>query len=146
MSRARSSAFFIAAWLAGSSALCAELPADLTKAVKDYDQAQIQGNKRELERLVAADYTLVNSSGRVQTKAELIADYTAPGYKIEPFQILEPVEKVWSDGAVMGGVVNLRGTDGGKPFAVTLRFADIWAKRSGKWQVIYTHVSRPPPK
>jgi len=33
--------------------------------------------------------------------------------------------------------------DGGKPFAVKLRFADIWAKRNGKWQVIYTHVSRP---
>jgi hypothetical protein len=48
------------------------------------------------------------------------------------------------DGAVMGGVVNLRGTDGSKPFSVTLRFADIWAKRNGKWQVIYTHVSRPP--
>jgi hypothetical protein len=96
-----------------------------------------------LQRLVADDYTLVNSSGRIQNKAALIADYTAPGYKIEPFQIMEAVEKVWSDGAVMGGVVDLRGTDGGKPFAVKLRFADIWAKRNGKWQVIYTHVSRP---
>jgi hypothetical protein len=44
----------------------------------------------------------------------------------------------------MGGVVTLRGTDGGKPFAARLRFADIWAKRKGKWQVIYTHVSKPP--
>jgi ketosteroid isomerase-like protein len=121
----------------------AEIPADLAKAVKDYDEAQVHGDKSELQRLVADDYTLVNSTGRVQNKAQLIADYTTPGYKIEPFEILEPVEKVWSDGAVMGGVVNLRGTDGGKPFAVTLRFADIWAKRNGKWQVIYTHVSRP---
>jgi hypothetical protein len=121
----------------------AEFPADLAKAVKDYDEAQVHGDKSELQRLVADDYTLVNSTGRVQNKAQLIADYTTPGYKIEPFEILEPVEKVWSDGAVMGGVVNLRGTDGGKPFAVTLRFADIWAKRNGKWQVIYTHVSRP---
>lgn len=95
---------------------------------------------------MANDYTLVNSTGRVQTKAELIADYTAPGYKIEPFEILEPVEKVWGDGAVMGGLVHLRGVEGGKPFAVTLRFADIWAKRKDKWQVIYTHVSRPPTK
>ena len=135
--------------IAALAALCsvanaAEIPADLAKAVHDYDEAQVHGNKAELQRLVADDYTLVNSTGRIQNKAELIADYTTPGYKIEPFEILEPVEKVWSDGAVMGGVVNLRGTDGGKPFAVTLRFADIWAKRNGKWQVVYTHVSRPP--
>jgi hypothetical protein len=134
----------IAAVVCSSLASAAELPADLAKAVKDYDEAQIHGNKAELQRLVADDYTLVNSSGRVQDKAELIADYTTPGYKIEPFEILQPVEKVWSDGAVMGGVVNLRGIDGGKPFSVTLRFADIWAKRNGKWQVIYTHVSKPP--
>jgi hypothetical protein len=136
----------IAVLACSSLANAAELPADLAKAVKDYDEAQIHGNKAELQRLVADDYTLVNSSGRVQSKAELIADYTMPGYKIEPFEILQPVEKVWSDGAVMGGVVNLRGTDGGEPFAVTLRFADIWAKRNGKWQVIYTHVSKPPAK
>jgi hypothetical protein len=136
----------IAVLACSSLANAAELPADLAKAVKDYDEAQIHGNKAELQRLVADDYTLVNSTGRVQSKAELIADYTTPGYKIEPFEILQPVEKAWSDGAVMGGVVNLRGTDGGKPFAVTLRFADIWAKRNGKWQVIYTHVSKPPEK
>jgi hypothetical protein len=127
-----------------SAAFAADIPADLRKAVEDYDHAQVEGNRAELQRLVADDYTLVNSGGRIQNKAELIADYTTPGYKIEPFTILEPIEKVWSDGAVMGGLVHLKGTDGGKPFAVTLRFADIWAKRNGKWQVVYTHVSRPP--
>lgn len=136
----------IPALLLAAATWSAAIPPDLAKAVKDYDEAQIHGNRTELERLLADDYTLVNSSGRIQTKAELIADYTAPGYKIEPFTVLEPVEKAWSDGAVMGGVATLRGVDGGKPFSMTLRFADIWAKRGGKWQVIYTHVSRPPAK
>ena len=132
-------------FLIGQS-LAAELPADLRKAVHDYDHAQVNGDGAELRRLIAEDYTLVNSSGRVQNKQELIADYTTPGYRIEPFTVLEPVEKVWSDGAVMGGVVDLRGIDGGKPFAVKLRFADIWAKRNGKWQVIYSQVARVPEK
>ena len=127
----------------GACAFAAEVPPDLAKAVQDYDEAQVHGDKAELERLVANDYTLINSSGLVQSKAQLIADYTAPGYKIEPFVVREPVEKVWSDGAVMGGIATLKGTDGGKPFSIDLRFADIWAKRNGKWQVIYTHVSRP---
>ena len=136
-------ALLTAALMIGSLANAADLPADLAKAVKEYDEAQIHADKAALQRLVADDYTLVNSSGRIQSKAELIADYTAPGYKIEPFEIQQPIEKAWSDGAVMGGIVDLRGVDGGKPFAVKLRFADIWAKRNGKWQVIYTHVSRP---
>jgi hypothetical protein len=128
-----------------TTAFAADIPADLRKAVDDYDHAQVKAKGAELRRLVADDYVLVNSSGKVQNKAELIADYLDPNYKIEPFEVLEPVEKVWNDGAVMGGLVHLKGISGGKPFAVTLRFADIWAKRNGKWQVIYTHVSKPQP-
>jgi hypothetical protein len=120
-----------------------ELPSDLATAVKAYDQAQIHGDRAELERLLADDYTLVSSSGQIENKTQLISDFTAPGYKLEPFVVTDAIEKVWSNGAVMGGVATLRGIDGGKPFEATLRFADIWAKRNGKWQVIYTHVSRP---
>jgi hypothetical protein len=131
------------ALLASSTALAVDIPAELRKAVEQYDHAQVGADEAELRRLVADDYVLVNSSGRVQNKSQLIADYLAPGYKIEPFQVLEPVEKVWRDGAVMGGLVHLKGISQSKPFAVTLRFADIWAQRNGKWQVIYTHVSTP---
>lgn len=134
----------LALLIASTTAYCAELPADLKKAVHDYDEAQIKGNRAELQRLLADDYTLLNSGGKIQNKAELIADYTAPGFKLEPFVVEQPIEKVWSDGAVMGGIATLKGVDGGKPFSVTLRFSDIWAKRKGVWQVIYTHVSRPP--
>jgi hypothetical protein len=134
---------FLAIVLFATSAFAADIPADLRKAVEDYDHAQVKADGAELRRLVADDYVLINSSGRVQTKAELIAEYLAPDYKIEPFEVLEPVERVWNDGAVMGGLVHLKGMSGGKPFALSLRFADIWVKRNGKWQVIYTHVSRP---
>jgi len=130
--------------LVSGTAQAADLPNDLAKAVRDYDQAQIHGDKAELERLVADDYVLVNSSGKVDGKAELIAGYVGPGNRLDPFVVRDPVERVWADGAVMGGVATLSGLDGGKPYRVTLRFADIWAKRGGVWRVVYTHVSRPP--
>ena len=127
-----------------AAAAAATIPADLAAAVHGYDQAQIRGNKAELERWLADDYLLVNSSGQIETKAQLIADYTAPGFKIEPFTIEQPVEKAWGDGAVMGGIATLKGTDGGKRFELRLRFADIWAKRNGRWQVTYTQVAKAP--
>jgi hypothetical protein len=129
---------------ANGAVLAGDLPSDLAKAVKDYDTAQIKGDRAELERLLADDYTLLNSSGAIENKAQLIADYTAADYKLEPFVVREPIEKWWTNGAVMGGIATLRGMEGGKPFEATLRFSDIWAKRHGMWQVIYTHVSRAP--
>ena len=81
-----------------------KIPADLVARVHAYDEAQVQGDKAALEELVADDYVLINSRGQRQTKKDLIHDYTKPGFKLEPFVIEEPVEVVWNDGAVMGGV------------------------------------------
>ena len=127
-----------------AAAAAAHVRPDLAAAVHGYDKAQVDGDRQQLERWLADDYLLVNSSGATETKAQLIADYTAPGFDLEPFTVEQPVEKVWKDGAVMGGIATIRGTDGGQRYEMRLRFADIWAKRNGKWQVVYTHVSRPP--
>ena len=126
------------------AAATASVPPDLSAAVAAYDRAQVDSDKAELERWLADDYLLINSSGKAETKAQLIADYTAPGFDLEPFTIEQPVEKVWTDGAVMGGIATLRGKDAGRRYEVRLRFADIWAKRKGRWQVIYTQVSKAP--
>jgi hypothetical protein len=127
-----------------AAAASAHVPPDLAAAVAAYDKAQIDSDRAELERLLADDYLLVNSSGATETKVQLIADYTASGFDLEPFTVEQPVEKVWKDGAVMGGIATLRGTDGGKRYEVRLRFADIWARRGGRWRVIYTQVARAP--
>lgn len=127
-----------------AAAVGSKVPPDLAAAVAAYDRAQIDSNRAELERWLADDYLLVNSRGQLETKAQLISDYTAPGFDLEPFKVEQPVEKVWADGAVMGGVATLRGTDGGNRYEVRLRFADIWAKRDGKWKVIYTQVASAP--
>jgi hypothetical protein len=127
-----------------AAAAASQVPPDLAAAVAGYDKAQIDGNRAALGRWLADDYLLVNSSGSTETKAQLIADYTAPGFKLDPFTVEHPVERVWSDGAVTGGVATLRGTDGGKRYELRLRFADIWAKRHGRWQVIYTQVAKAP--
>jgi hypothetical protein len=131
-----------AALLLAQPALAGSLPPDLAKAAHDYDQAQMHNDAKALNRLVALDYTLVNSRGEVSGKADFIRDSTAPGFHIDPFTVQQPVEKVWEDGAVLGGVVDFAGTSDGKPFHAVLRFADVWAKRHGTWQVIYTQVAK----
>ncbi|MBS0366025.1 MAG: nuclear transport factor 2 family protein [Proteobacteria bacterium] len=120
----------------------AVLPPDLRAAVTAYDRAQVRGDRAALERLLADDYLLVNSHGKLESKEQLIADYTAPGFSLQPFTVEQPVQRYWENGAVTGGVATLSGTDGGKSYRVRLRFTDVWAKRKGVWQVIYTQAAR----
>jgi ketosteroid isomerase-like protein len=120
------------------------LPADLAQAAEAYDEAQVHGDGAALERLVADDYVLVSGGAVVQDKARLIHDYVDPGFHLDPFVIEEPVEQVWGDAAVLGGLVTMTGTDGGQHFSMKVRFADVWARRDGRWRVVYTQVTRVP--
>ncbi len=124
--------------------LAAELPPDLAKAVKEYDQAQIRNDIPALERLVTDDYVLVNSNATVENKQQFLADFSLPGFKIDPYVVEQPVEKVWGDAAVLGGLVRLSWTQDGKHQTRRLRLVYVWARRDGHWQVTYTQVTRVP--
>ena len=135
----------LAALFAAAVAAHAGLPPDLAKAAHDYDQAQIHNDKAELARLLAPDYRLFNSAGQVQDKESFIADSTAPTWKLNPFRVEEPLERVEGDVAFLGGVATLKGSSAGRPFSSRLRFMDVWAKRDGRWQVVFTQATRVAP-
>lgn len=116
------------------------LPQDLAAAATAYDLAQFKADRAELERLLADDYTLAGSDGKNQGKAEDIANATSPDNKTSYVAISQQVRKVWPEGAVLGGMVDARGTNHGKAFSMRARFVDVWAKRNGQWQVIFTQI------
>ena len=122
----------------------AQLPPDLAAAAHAYEAAQIGGDGAAMQRLMADDYVLVGGDGSRSTKAQLIAEFTDPKLKPNPVTVTEPVEKVWKDGAVIGGLVEFTGTYDGKPFRTVMRFADVWERRDGRWVVVYGQVTRVP--
>jgi hypothetical protein len=121
-----------------------DLPPDLARAAYAFDAAQVQGDGKALKALLADDYKLGNSAGKIEDKSQFIADYTDPDFKLLPFTLKAPVHIVWEQGAVLGGEVDYRYRMKGKPGGTYFRFADIWARRHGRWQVVYTEVTRIP--
>jgi ketosteroid isomerase-like protein len=130
--------------LGAPPAFAVELPPDLLQATQDYDQAQFHNDIATLERLVADDYVLVNSNATVENKQQFLADFNLPGFRIDPYVIERPVQKIWGDAAVVGGLVHLSWTQDGKHQTRWLRVAYVWAKRNGHWQATYTQVTRVP--
>ncbi|WP_426700082.1 nuclear transport factor 2 family protein [Rhodanobacter sp. Col0626] len=116
------------------------LPADLAAAATAYDIAQMKSDRAGLERLLADDYTLANANGRNQTRSESIAESMAPGRTTTDVAITRQVRKTWPDGAVLAGMVDAKGLDHGKPYAMRARFVDVWARRNGRWRVIFTQI------
>lgn len=121
-----------------------KLPPDLAKAAADYDQAQVHSDRAGLEKALADDWVLANSAGKTQTRQEFITESVAPGSSVEPYTVQDETIRVWGDGATLAGLVDYKGKSEGKPFQVRIRFVDVWRKKDGRWQVVYTQAARVP--
>jgi ketosteroid isomerase-like protein len=125
---------------AACSAQYHDLDPALEQAAKEYDKAQIEGDREALNRLVANDYLIIRGNGHVGDKATLLEVVAGKGMKNDPYTVEKPFQRVYGDTAILGGWVHLTATDHGKHVEQNARFADTWARRDGKWQVVFTSV------
>jgi ketosteroid isomerase-like protein len=119
-------------------------PPDLAKAIRDYDQATFRKDTVALGDLVTDDYLLVNSDSTLQDKQSYLADFTVPGFKLDPYVMEEPVLKMWGDTALTAGRLHLAWTQDGKRQNRLVRIAHLWAKDDGRWRLTYSQLTRVP--
>ncbi|MFC4313210.1 nuclear transport factor 2 family protein [Steroidobacter flavus] len=119
-----------------------DLPSDLAKAIEEYDQATFRNDIAALGALVADDYLLVNSDSTLQDKPSYLADFTVPGFKLDPYVMEDPVMKIWGNAALTAGRLHLTWTQNGKRQNRLVRIAHVWVKNDGRWRLTYTQLTR----
>ncbi len=143
-------AFLPLALLLAPPAAMAQAPdanAEIRAAAQAFDDAQVHGDRAALERMLAPDFLFVRGSGRVGDRKDFIAGFTDPASKLEPFVIADRLfVRVSPDVAIVGGEARVKGSDNGKPFSQHFRYSDTFAKRDGRWVVVYTQVTALPSK
>jgi ketosteroid isomerase-like protein len=122
----------------------AVLPPDLVQAIDAFDRAQVSADTATLSRLVTDDYVLVNSDATIDRKAKYLADFLLPGLRMDPYVIEQRIEKAWDGTAVVFGLQRLSWTQDGVRHRRVLRIVHVWTKRSGRWRVTHTQLTRVP--
>ncbi len=95
---------------------------------------------------VMEDYTLTNSTGKVTTRADDIAEAKKNDPKYEIFENYDMKVRVHGDTAVVIGKTHTKGISGGKPFDFQFQFTDTFVKDGGHWRLLAGHVSKLPAK
>jgi ketosteroid isomerase-like protein len=141
---ARRLAFVILACSAASTASAA----DIRQLVMDITQQACEafrvGDLKTADRLLAPEFTLVNSDSTVQSRDEVMAEIRSGNPKYEIFRNHSMTAHVFDNAAIVQGITSLKGTSSGKPFAVDVRFTDTLIKTNGQWRVVVSHVTRIP--
>lgn len=120
-------------------------PATLREVADRFDRAQIAQDRATMEAMTADDLVFVGSNGVRQTRAEFIAGWMDPDTHYEPIDIQDRYFlPLGADTGVVGGDVVVRGTSGGTPFAVRIRFADTFRRIGGAWRAVHIQATRVP--
>ena len=116
-----------------------DLRAALHRAVLEPDVAT-------LERILADDCSYVHPSGKVETKAELLAGFKAQDRKYKSIKRDDVVVRIYGSTAIVTGRNTISAEYQGKNYDVQNRFTRVYVKKGGSWRSVafqQTLVSNP---
>jgi ketosteroid isomerase-like protein len=120
-------------------ATVAALDTEFQAAVKNNDVATI-------DRILADDFVIVTGSGKTYNKEDQLNEARTKRYIYERQEDTDQTVRVWHDVAIVTAKLFAKGTNGGKPFEITLWFSDTYLRTPKGWRYTFAQTSLPLPK
>ena len=132
----------------GLAAAVAPAPGDAAHELPELDRAMnraiLAGDTGFLAGILARDYVLITSSGRVVDRDAFLAMVADESGAIEVSEPRDFAVRQRGDAAVLTDILHQRGVIDGKPFDAWLRYTDTWVWEDGGWKYLSGHASRMP--
>lgn len=91
--------------------------------------------------MLAPEWSVTHITAAVISKAEALDTCQSSKGMIQEARIDDLLVRVFGDAAVVTGRTTAT-TAGANPITVTLRFTDVFVRRSGRWQAVASHATR----
>lgn len=86
--------------------------------------------------ILSEDWSVINASGRIITKAEVLKESFTGEPAITKGEIDQINVPDFGDWAIVTGRTRVTGTSQGNEFKVAMRFTDVFTRTSGEWRCI----------
>lgn len=109
----------------------------LKEAMKKLDQALLQKDEATLKTLLHKDISFGHSNGWVQTRDDIMNDFTSGKLTYNKFENnSSAIIKISKKYATVKTNTNAEGTVNGTAFKLTLHVMQFWVKTKKGWQLI----------
>lgn len=118
---------------------------EVLKVDTERAEAYMHGDTAALSRILADDCTYVHPTGKVETKAEVIAGFKAGDRTYVSIERDDVVAKIYGNTAVLAGRNTIKAKYQGQDYTVQNRFLRVYVKQQGQWKLV-AHQSTNLPK
>ncbi len=116
--------------------------ATLEQMEKDRAQAVVKKDTATLEKMTADDYQLIDTNGKMRSKAETMDAIKSGAITIQSNDVDDLKVQVYGNAAVVTGRSSPKGTIDGKDISGPIRFTRVYVKRNGTWQSVLFQQTR----
>ena len=106
--------------------------------------ALLRADTKQLNSVLADELTFTHSSGKTDTKAELLASLTSGALKYESIEPSETKVRLYGSTAIVTGKAQLKINNQGESLSFALKFTGVYTKRDGHWQLVAYQSTRLP--
>lgn len=107
-----------------------------------WNSLRLRGDAQGLAPLLADDWRLTHSDGRVQDKPDYLAELAAGRRTNGQVENIGVQVRTYGVTAVVTGISVQSGTNQGVPWSGRFRFTRTWVLRDGQWVMVASHSSR----
>ncbi len=122
--------------------------ADNRQMIIDLDRKRMEAMAKKdvatLNAVLADDLVYTHSSARLDTKQSLIGAMESGATVYTAVEPSDVKAQDLGDAVVLTGVARINVTSSGTPNAFSVRFTDVYANRSGRWQMVTWQSTRLP--
>ena len=109
---------------------------ELTRIEERLAAAWVAGDRAFIESVLSDDWSVIDPTGRILTKAEVLREAFTGEREITEGTIDQVNVRDFGDWAIVTGRTRMSGSYQGEEMTVTLRFTDVFVRRSVEWQCV----------
>ncbi len=110
--------------------------AELTLIEEQLAASWVAGDHRYHERVLSDDWTVIDPTGRILTKEDVLREAFSGERQITKGKIDQINVRDIGDWAIVTGRTQMSGRYQGQKMDVTLRFTDVFVRQNGEWKCI----------
>ena len=115
--------------------------ASLRALEEKWDAANVKGDTATLSAIYADTFISTSSEGKVQTKAEVLAQIKSGEVKFQSAKVDDMKVYLYGDAAVVNGRWRGKLVEKGKNIDTTERFTDTFIRQNGQWRCVASQGS-----
>lgn len=109
---------------------------ELTLIEEQLAASWVAGDNTYHERVLSEDWSVVDPTGRILTKSDVLREAFTGERKITKGKIDQINVRDFGDWAIVTGRTQMAGRYQGQKMDVTLRFTDVFVRQSGEWKCV----------